>query len=180
MMRPFKSRIAFVATGVLAIGFLALSMLGLYTLVSFRRYNIPSAAMEPTLNVGDRISVKVLGYGELRRGDMIVFSSPKEAGSNEVEFVKRVIGLPGDLLEMRDGAVFINGRAISEPYLKDPGSTQPGTGMSMSSAPTYPYKVPPGRYFVMGDNRVNSFDSRFWGPVEAGRIKGKVMRVLPF
>ena len=139
-------------------------------------FYIPSGSMEPTLKPGDRVLVNKLSYDlhSVHRGDLVVFKRPpSEAGDPTIkDLIKRVIGLPGDRIEGRDGVVYINGAKISEPYLP-PGtvttSIQPGG-----------YTVPPGQYFVMGDNRSNSMDSRFIGPIPGDLIVGRAfVRVWP-
>ena len=113
---------------------------------------IPSSSMEPTIMVGDRIFGNRLAYikEEPARGDIVIFEFP----DNEKElFIKRVIGLPGDTVEVIDGKVYINGsnEPLVEPYLKETPLGDFG-----------PYEVPEGCFFMMGDNRNNSADSRYW------------------
>jgi signal peptidase I len=116
--------------------------------------------MRPTFNDGDRILMTP--PGEILRGDVIMFSYPKD----ETRFyIKRVIGLPGEKIEIRDGKTFINGLPIEEPYLDQSYNMQPGN---------YPeVTIAGGNYFVMGDNRDNSSDSRSWGTVKSELITGK-------
>jgi signal peptidase I len=115
-----------------------------------KMYHIPSGAMAPTLEVGDRV---VAVRGDVRRGSVVVFTgwSPDP----EKLFVKRVIGLPGDVVESRDGVVYVNGAELDEPYLV-PGRRTDGLDRQT---------VPAGHYFVLGDHRDRSSDSRFHGPV---------------
>ena len=184
-------------------------------------FRIPSSSMEQTLLVGDFLFVNKALYGaelplvharlpavrEPRRGDIVVFDSRTEQG---VKVVKRVIGLAGDTLEMRRGALYRNGVRQVEPYAQhvDPGSDSAYPEMRLwqmqflarrvdrqTYQPTRdtwgPLIVPPGRYFVMGDNRDNSYDSRYWGFVDRTVIRGRPLfiyysfdhdswRVLPF
>ncbi|MCR4740663.1 MAG: signal peptidase I [Lachnospiraceae bacterium] len=128
---------------------------------------IPSASMESTIMTGDRIFGNRLAYinSEPKRGDIIIFKFP----DNEKElFIKRVIGLPGETLEMRDGKIYINNSAepLDEPYVKEKPIGDYG-----------PVTVPEGAYFVMGDNRNNSADSRYWVNtfVYKKKILGKAM-----
>lgn len=106
-----------------------------------------------------------------KRGDVIVFRQPNQPiGTVERDFIKRVIGLPGEVVEVHNGTVFINGKPMHEPYIED--------------KPAYdcqPRRVPPGTYFVLGDNRNNSSDSHSWGPVPKGNIIGQAWLIYwPF
>ncbi|MDR7556719.1 MAG: signal peptidase I [Armatimonadota bacterium] len=132
---------------------------------------IPSGSMEPTLRVGDRILVGKFAYRiwEVRRGDIIVFRYPLNPNK---DFVKRVVGLPGERIEMKDGLVRINGRPLSEVY----PTALPGGDRACAS--TYgPEVVPPEHVFVLGDNRCNSEDSRFFGFVPMRNIVGRALVV---
>lgn len=158
---------------------------------------IPSASMEPTLMIGDRVLVEKVGYrlGGADRGDVVVFEkdvgalinpAPEEGepfyvdivnafkelfgfptGSKQ-DFIKRVIGVGGDTVEGRDNKVFVNGEAIAEPYLPE-GTTTSDFG---------PVEIPEGMVFVMGDNRANSDDSRGFGPVDADKIVGRAFVLI--
>jgi signal peptidase I len=135
---------------------------------------IPSGSMEETLLVGDHLLVSRFGYDAgvpftgwhvplwkaPQRGQMIVFRAPFPGGT---DYVKRVIGLPGDRVEIRRGVTWINGKPLSEPYRYGPPSPHETYG---------PETVTPGNYFVMGDNRANSYDSRYWGFVPRENIIG--------
>ena len=147
---------------------------------------IPSGSMEPTLQIGDRILVNKLSYHlhSVHRGDIVVFSRPpaEDCGGPEVnDLVKRVIGLPGDTISLSGGDVYIDGKRLDESWL--PGSEQAKTlpGPAGNNANLQqPYQVPAGDYFVMGDNRTDSCDSRYWGPIAKSLIVGKVdLRVWP-
>jgi signal peptidase I len=149
-------------------------------------FYIPSGSMEPTLQVGDRIVVNKLSY-ELHgvdRGDIVVFSRPPQenCGGPEVnDLVKRVIGMPGDIVSVSGGYVYVDGRRLNETWLPSPeqGTTSPGPSGTPYSLDR-PYRVPGGDYFVMGDNRGDSCDSRWWGPIPHSLIVGKVdLRVWP-
>jgi signal peptidase I len=180
-------------------------------------YKIPSGSMEQTLLVGDFLLVNKLVYGaevpftgqrlpRLRspaRGDVVVFQWPEDPSKN---FVKRLVGLPGDTLMMRDGVLFVDGRAVREQYVThtepdvDPtfeefrwqrdyvirsavaappavidGTRDPGDHPSRNN--WGPLIVPPGSYFVLGDNRDNSLDSRYWGFVPDSLVRGRPMLV---
>jgi signal peptidase I len=147
---------------------------------------IPSGSMEPTLQVGDRILVNKLSYHlhGVGRGDIVVFSRPpnENCGGPEVnDLVKRVVGLPGEIISVSGGHVYVNGRRLDESWL--PSSEQGVTKAGPSGTPyslDRAYRVPAHDYFVMGDNRTDSCDSRFWGPINKSLIVGKVeMRVWP-
>jgi signal peptidase I len=144
-------------------------------------YRIPSPSMERTLLVGDRVLVNRLVYHfrGVHRGDIVVFKWPVDT---HVVFIKRVIGLPGDVLSLRAGHVFVNGVQQNERYLRTssgqssptvPGAPLSGSTMSQPWTLQMPYTVPAGDYFVMGDNRGASDDSRIWGPVPKRDIIGR-------
>ena len=122
----------------------------------FQAFYIPSDSMVPTLKTHDRVIVNKLSYKlhPVHRGDIIVFKSPPGVDPSVKDLIKRVIALPGEVVEgRRDGHIYINGKRLSEPYL--PKGTAPGQTFNA-------IKVPPDSYWVMGDNRKNSFDSRFF------------------
>jgi len=147
-------------------------------------YRIPSSSMEPTLHCGrgssgctSRFSDRVLAnrfiyrFRDPHRGEIIVFDVPKAAeaacGAGGV-FVKRIIGLPGDVWQEREGFVYINGKKLNEPYIKK----------ERRDFQSYPRrKIPEDNYFMMGDNRQSSCDSRRWGTVPRGSIIGKVFAI---
>ena len=133
-------------------------------------FYIPSPSMVPTLHVNDRVLVNKLSYDfhDVRRGDVIVFKSPQVVA--EKDLIKRVIGLPGDTVETRDGEIFVNDKVLDEPYLP----SDVGTG------PMEKVTVPPGHYWMMGDNRGNSSDSRVFGPIPESSIIGRAfVKVWP-
>jgi signal peptidase I len=144
-------------------------------------YRIPSSSMEPRLHCAqpgsgciasysDRVLANrfLLHFRDPRRGEIVVFDTPPAAAQRcgaGGTFVKRIVGLPGDLWEERDGFVFINGKKLEEPYL-DP---------TRRDGQTYPGRmIPAGQYFMMGDNRSQSCDSRIWGPVPRENLIGVV------
>jgi signal peptidase I len=140
-------------------------------------FYIPSPSMTPTLKMGDRILVNKLAYRlhGVGRGDIIVFRRPaaEDCGTPVTDLVKRVIGLPGETISDKNGTVFIDGRALAQPWLpkNDPDTYTPPFG---------PVKIGPNSYFVMGDDRTVSCDSRYWGTVSRSLIIGKVeMRIWP-
>lgn len=129
-------------------------------------FAIPSASMVPTLLEGDQIVVNkfVYKFHPPRFQDVIVFKAPTEIceeGCDE-DYVKRVIGLPGDVIEVRDGRVFRNNEIVGEHYVE---------GTTDGDVP--PYRIPDGTLFMMGDNRGNSFDSRDWGTLKIDRVIGQ-------
>lgn len=132
---------------------------------------IPSSSMEPTLLVGDRIMAYKLFYGmdNVHRGDIIIFKFPLNP---DKDFVKRVVGIPGDVVEIKDKTVYINGKKLIEPYAvhskRDIGFPRDEYG---------PVKVPPDSLFVLGDNRDSSEDSRYWGYVPEENIVGEVFLI---
>ena len=137
-------------------------------------YFIPSGSMEPTLHVGDRIIVSKLSVtlGSINRGDILVFKAPpsEHCGTPVVDLVKRVIGLPGDVLTSRGNTIYINGKALSETWSHiEP--LIPAIGHVV---------VPANHYFMMGDNHPGSCDSRYWGSIPRSDIIGKAfVRVWP-
>jgi len=139
----------------------------------FQAFSIPSTSMVPTLDVGDRILVQkaFFDWHQLREGDIVVFTHPPRdhcGGPAGTDLVKRVIALPGQ-------TIYIDGRRLREPYLPphDPlGPPIPGATRQD------PFHVPRGQFYVMGDNRAISCDSRFWGPVKGSTIIGRAVMLL--
>lgn len=144
-------------------------------------YSIPTPSMEPTIAAGGRIVVDKLSYDlhGVHRGDIVVFATPAKencAGPPVPDLVKRIIGLPGETISLSgSGYVVINGRRLHESWLpsSQQGRTYPGPAGTPYSLDR-PYKVPANHYFVMGDNRDISCDSRYWGPISKSAIVGKV------
>jgi len=124
---------------------------------------VEGQSMEPNLVSGQRLLVNKLAYrlGEPARGDIVVIDSPR--GTSE-KLIKRIVGLPGETVELRGGRVYINGQMIEETY-------HPAVGMR----PYPPTIVPPGYYFLLGDNRDHSGDSRVWGSASRDLIVGRVL-----
>src|SRR6185436_16703848 len=178
-------------------------LFGLIRTFFVEAFKIPSGSMEGTLQVGDFLLVNKLVYGaevpfthkrlprlrEPKRGDVIVFEYPEDLTKN---FVKRLVGVPGDTVEMREGALIRNGAPVKEGYVEhtepdmDPApedfrwqrdyvvrGVAPAVGYHPSRNNWGPLVVPKGNYFVLGDNRDNSLDSRYWGFVADSLVKGK-------
>jgi signal peptidase I len=138
----------------------------------FQAFYIPSESMYPTLKTHDRVLVNKLSYKlhPVHRGDIVVFEKPKTETSDIKDLVKRVIGLPNETVEGRDGHIYINGKLLKEPYLPD------GTETSTFAGQT----IPSNSIWVMGDNRVASRDSRYFGPILKSTIVGRVfVRIWP-
>jgi signal peptidase I len=153
-------------------------------------FKIPTGSMENNLLIGDHLLVNkfvfaptlgkvehaLLPIRDIRRGDVVVFKYPDEP---DRDFIKRVIGLPGETIEMKAKKIYINGQPLDEPYvhfLEPVGDAQ--EVISYDLRENYPKTVvPPDFYFVMGDNRDNSQDSRYWGFVKREKIRGKAFMI---
>ncbi|HET8673685.1 MAG TPA: signal peptidase I [Thermoleophilaceae bacterium] len=173
--------------GIVAVA-LALA-LGIQAFI-IKPYRIPSGSMEPTLTIGQRVLVDRVSnhFTSYHRGDIVVFKPPKGADSvvqcgvpnkppdepcpkptpqkSQTNFIKRIVGLPGDRLSVRAGHVYIDGRELKEPYIR------PSSDCPICNEPRA-ITIPPGHFFMMGDNRGESDDSRDWGPVPKQWIIGK-------
>lgn len=147
-------------------------------------FKIPSESMLNTLLVGDHLLASKFAYGVKipftdkyiyegaapERGDIIIFQYPNDPS---VDYIKRVVGVPGDVIEVRDKQLYRNGLPVKEEYIRH---TDPH-GMESLRDNYAPVTVPEGKYFVMGDNRDNSLDSRFWGYVDRSAIRAKAWRI---
>lgn len=150
-----------VLVGLVGLGAIILAI-GLFVLFAVARpVRIEGQAMLPALRNGDRVFLK-REPGDIDRGDIIVLLYPKDTTKS---YIKRVIGLPGETIMITDGKVIINGKQIEEPYLN-------ADFLSQDSMPA-PVEIPDQHYFVLGDNRRNSSDSRYWGTVPRNLIYGK-------
>lgn len=142
----------------------------------FQAFSIPSGSMQPTLMPGDRVMVNKLSYrfGDIDRGDIIVFERPDSMPELATkDLIKRVVGLPGEEIELRDGQVLVDGEVLDEPYL--PPGTQTGP-LSLGER----IDVPPGHVLVLGDNRPSSQDGRSFGPISEDLVVGRAfVRVWP-
>ena len=156
---------------------------------AFQAFKIPTGSMEHNLLIGDHLLVNKFLFGptasslekallpirDVRRGDIVVFKYPEEP---ERDFIKRVIGLPGETLELKGRTIYINGKPLDEPYVQfiEPG--QPGAPVEGGNEGDVrrkygPVTVPANQYFMMGDNRDNSQDSRYWGFLPRDYMKGR-------
>lgn len=167
-----------VAVGALAVALLIKAFL-------LQAFYIPSESMTATLNVNDRVLVNKLSYqiGNIDRGDIVVFEKPPAAPGSITDFIKRVAALPGETITFVDGEVFIDGQLLNEPYLD--GDTHPNSAAIVSEGCTNTPSadrctLAEGWYFVLGDNRDNSTDSRSFGPIEEDAVVGRAfLKVWP-
>lgn len=153
--------------GIKTVGLSLVFAFGIRTLVAEPRY-VASGSMLPTLEINDRLMVDKLSYhwSNPERGDIIVFSPPEALRRQNLKdtLIKRVIGLPGEKVEIKEGRVYINNRLLREKYIAEKLTYQWG-----------PVTVPSKSYLVMGDNRDNSYDGRYWGFVPRDNIIGKAV-----
>jgi signal peptidase I len=157
-------------------------------------FSIPSAAMQPTLKIGDLICVDRTRYGshDPADGDIVVFSPPADLG--KTAFIKRVVGSPGDTIEIRQGRLYRNGKNVEEPYVSAPANYSlkvEGFGIYVDGSPLIrsyidippkiswkrPDRIPKGYYLVLGDNRINSNDSHLFGFVRRDQLWGRATKI---
>jgi len=159
-----------------------LIFLGIQTFVA-QPYKVQQSSMETTLLPEQYVLVDKLTprWAPYQRGDIVVFDPPEtwRSGTSNVPFIKRIIGLPGDTVELRDGLVYVNGIELNEPYVYlengVPQPTDPQAGGATE------WVVPEGQLLVMGDHRENSADSRTFGPIEVRQVIGRAwLRYWPF
>jgi signal peptidase I len=166
---------------VVVLGVAALVALALRTFV-VQTFFVPSGSMTPTLQTGDRILVDKLPFvaDSIHRGDIVVFRRvPRDTEHDVTDLVKRVVGLPGETISSKGDTIYINGHPVAEPWLPSLNSPLSTAALCPQSAYDIPKThIPPGHYFVMGDCRGNSYDSRDWGTVPASYIIGKVFLVI--
>ena len=169
-----------------AIGMALLLALFIRTFI-VQAFKIPSGSMIPTLQIGDHILVNKLAYGvripfleeymltfaKPQRGDVVVFIFPEDRSK---DFIKRVVGVAGDSVEVRGKKVYINGKQVDDPHAHFEGD-DPQTAGLPSRDDYGPRTVPENHIFVMGDNRDRSYDSRFWGYVDLNEVRGKAFLI---
>jgi signal peptidase I len=143
-------------------------------------FSVPSGSMEPTIPIGSTVTVNRLAYRHhpVRAGDIVVFADPPVencGGAFSSDLIKRVIGVPGETISLSGGYVFIDGKRLHETWLPSSvrGTTFPGPARPRYNL-TEPYKIPHDDYFALGDNRTDSCDSRYFGPIAKVLIVGKV------
>jgi signal peptidase I len=170
-----RLRRTLVETAVIIV--VAVLLAGLVRTFAFQTFWVPSASMTPTLGVYDRILVQkaFFSWHDVQEGDIVVFSHPpldQCPGPQEGDLVKRVIALPGQTIYSSGNSVYVNGRLLAEPYLPSYDPLGPPIASRQ-----HPYRVPAGEFYLLGDNRSDSCDSRYWGPIEGSSIIGKVVLV---
>lgn len=150
----------------------ALIFLGVQTFVA-QPFKVEGGSMETTLLPDQYVLVDKLTphWAPYSRGDIVVLDPPARQGAHGTPFIKRVIGLPGDTVELRDGVVIVNGTALDEPYVYSDGGVRQATDPSPGEPTTW--RVPDGDLFVMGDHRQDSSDSRAFGPIEISHVLGR-------
>lgn len=141
-------------------------------------YFIPSGSMIPALGVYDRVLVQkaFFDWHDVHEGDIVVFGHPpldRCPGPRDGDLIKRVIALPGQTIYSAGNTIYVDGRRLAEPYLPSPDPL--GTPIASSE---HPYRVPAGGFYVLGDNRALSCDSRYWGPIEGTSIVGRAIAVI--
>ncbi len=142
---------------------------------------IPSGSMEHTLDVGDRVIVNKLSYRlhDINRGDIVVFERPEDQQEEIKDLIKRVVALPGEEISFDAGNVYIDGQLLDEPYLGE-GTRSTGHTYGGGCPPEQPCQVPQGQIWVMGDNRSNSKDSTYFGPIDEDDVVGRAFfRIWP-
>jgi signal peptidase I len=190
MAEPFKKSVAREYFESIVIAVILALFIRTFVVQAFK---IPTGSMEENLLIGDHLLVNKFVYGPtetglerallpvgtLRRGDVVVFKYPVEP---DRDFIKRVIGLPGETVEVREKKVFINGKPLDEPYVHF--LQPPSEGSEFHEVTSFdvrerygPVTVPASQYFVMGDNRDNSQDSRYWGFLPRENVKGKALLI---
>jgi signal peptidase I len=168
--KPVKKKDGFIDSVIVAV-VIAMIIKGLL----LQTYTIPSGSMMNTLLEGDFIVLNRLAYtfSTPERGDVVVFEYPVEPNK---DFIKRIVGQPGDKIMLVDKRVYVNGSPYKEDY-KRTNNAMPLPAEMTTKDNFSEFTVPEGKYFMMGDNRDNSYDSRFWGFVDESKIKGKALMI---
>jgi len=154
----------------------AVLLAGLIRTFAFQTFFVPSSSMVPTLQVNDRILVQkaFFSWHDVRTGDIVVFSHPPRDTCGAGDLVKRVIALPGQTIYSSGNNIYIDGKLLSEPFLPHYDPLGPPIP---DASKQHPYRVPAGDFYLLGDNRAISCDSRYWGPIKGSSIIGKVVLV---
>lgn len=177
--RPSRTR-SLVEWSAVIVGAVLVALLVKIFLV--QAFYIPSGSMEPTLDIQDRVLVNKLSYKfhKVNRGDIIVFERPDNEGPGDIkDLIKRVIALPGESVVIKDNGVYVDGLKVHEPYLP-PGTLTTTESSPLKCSTEDPCVIPEGDVWVMGDNRSNSRDSRWFGPISENKIVGRAfVRVWP-
>lgn len=175
-----QSRMGSVLRNLLELVFIVALALGMYAVATtylVAPFQVQQDSMQPTIQPGDYVLLDklTLKIGNLRRGDIVVFAAPGNDGPGAIPFIKRVIGLPGETVDLRAGNVFVDGTGLAEPYIFPGEDTQPNPQTG-----TISWVVPAGSVFVLGDHRAVSEDSRVFGMVPISRIIGRtILRYWP-
>lgn len=171
------SRASGIIRSILSWAFFFVSVLALIWLIQnfvARAYAIPSGSMENTIEIGDQVWSEKISYylREPAYGDIITFDDPEIPGRT---LIKRVIATPGQTVDLIDGVVYVDGTPLDEPYTDSKPSVPLDAANDVSI--TYPYTVPAGSLWVMGDNRTSSSDSRYFGPIKKSSVSGRAFVV---
>ena len=170
--RRWKRALAETAITILV----AVLLTGLVRTFAFQPFWIPSSSMVPTIDVYDRVLVQkaFFTWHDVHEGQIVVFSHPPlDHCLGEGDLVKRVIALPDQTIYSSGNSIYVNGRLLAEPYLPQYDPLGPPIASSQ-----HPYRVPAGEFYVLGDNRADSCDSRYWGPITGSSMIGKVVLTL--
>ena len=165
---PSSKRNKALRTALEWVGIVVAALVAAYRVKSFlfQPFYIPSSSMEPTLDINDRVLINKLSYKlhDVNRGDIVVFERPPDFGTSPIkDLIKRVVGLPGETVEGKDGSVFVNGKKLPEKYLPERTVT----------SDFEPVTLEKHQYWVMGDNRAVSNDSRSFGAIDEDLIEGR-------
>jgi signal peptidase I len=168
MKDMFARRLGAFFLDILQVLVFAVSIFLFVYLLLVQPHKIKGSSMDPNFHDGEFLLTDKVTYrfGEPEQGDVVVFKAPPDDAQ---EFIKRIIAKPGDTVKVEGGRVFVNGQLLNETYLEDSVVTRPGNYAQESREVT----IPAGNYFVMGDNRNHSYDSRNFGPIDRSKITGR-------